>query len=166
VNFLILQHPNERKKNCATGKLVIRSIRNAKLIRGVMFDPIELGNILNGQTPYLLYPGDDALDCESVSLDRSSTVVVIDGTWHEARKMFLRNPILRTFQKLSFCSPPVSTYRFERQPKQHCLSTLESIALLLQRNAAARNLPSNANESEGLFRVFNQMVERQLAYSP
>ena len=144
----------------------MQAIRNAKLVRGVEFEPVEILSALGGRDPYLLYPGKDAEDCSAVRLDESSTVIVIDGTWDEAQKVLYRNPVLQSFPKVSFPAPPISNYRIRRQPKKHCLSTLESIAHLLQRNAVGWNLPEKNVQYVGLLEAFDRMVEQQLSYWP
>ncbi len=164
VNFLILQHPNERKKYCSTTKIVMKAVRNARMMRGVVFNPETILRAVQGQEVFLLYPGKDSVDCASVELDRSKTVIVVDGTWDEAQKIIYRNPFLRRFPKLSFSSAPLSNYHIRRQPKAHCLSTLESISYLLKRSGRGRE--GGCDSSDSLLEAFEKMVEQQLAFRP
>lgn len=165
-NLLILQHPHERRKYHSTTKLVLRAIENASLVRGIEFDPDAILRRLGAQRPYLLYPTSDAHDCESLTLDEDSTVIVVDGTWDEAQKIVFRNPLLRTFPAISFRTQLTSNYRIRKQPKAHCLSTLESIAHLLRLNAAAHGLESSLQQYESLLSGFHQMIDRQIPFHP
>lgn len=161
-NILILQHPNERFKYYGTAKLVLRALTNAALLRGVEFQAAELQNALVGQRPYLLFPSKEAHDCESVPLDATNTVIVVDGTWDEAKKILFRNPILKTVPHLTFNKPLRSNYRIRKQPRDHYLSTIESIGHLLKLNAEVSGVKST--EYDALFTGFQRMVERQLKY--
>jgi len=165
-NILILQHPHEQKKYYSTTKLVTKSLKNARLMRGIIFEEEEIRQSLRGQNTYLLYPGAESLDCKSVALDTNSTVIVVDGTWDEAGKIVYRNPFLKTFPRISFKESLESQYRIRKQPKQGYLSTIESIAHLLTQNAIANGQVAESKQYESLFEIFNRMVERQLGYFP
>lgn len=162
TNFLILQHPHERRKYHSSTKLVLSAIKNSKLLRGITFDPKEIQTTVLGETPYILYPSKDATDCKEVNLDENSTVIVIDGTWIEARKIMFRNPYLKSLPKLTFKEPIRSQYRIRRQPKEHCLSTLECIAHLLKQTSH----PSESEKYDSLFSGFDKMIEQQLKFFP
>jgi DTW domain-containing protein YfiP len=164
TNILLLQHPHERKKYYSTSKIVTRAITNLRLLRGLEFEPGQIERAVAGHRPYLLFPSRTASDCAAVELDRSSTVIVVDGTWDEAGKIVFRNPQLKDLPCLTFSAPLRSNYRIRKQPRQHYLSTLESIAHLLRINAAAKGIPT-ANYDR-LLEGFDRMVEQQLQYFP
>ncbi len=166
TNLLILQHPNERKKYYSTAKLVVGSIRNSKLIRGIDFPEEQLQKILSQGNHYLLYPGTDSQDCESLDLNENHTVIALDGTWSEAGKILNRNPILKSLPKVSFNRNLKSEYRIRKQPKDRYLSTLESIGYLLKLNAVARGFGNYSEKYNRLFQAFTSMVEKQLVYLP
>ena len=168
-NLLILQHPHERKKYYSTAKLVLGSITNSRMIRGVEFEESFLEKTLSGSNFYLLYPGKDAQDCENIELGIKDTVVVLDGTWAEAGKLLYRNPILKNLPKISFNREIKSAYRIRKQPKERYLSTLESVAHLLKLNADCsiqRNKNINVNNYDSLLDIFSEMVTKQLEYFP
>lgn len=166
TNILLLQHPHERKKYYSTSKIVTQAITNVRMIRGVEFEPGRIDALLKGQKPYLLYPSRSAVDCTEVELDEKSTVIVVDGTWDEAGKILFRNPELRSFPCLTFKAPLRSNYRIRKQPKEHYLSTLESIAHLLKMNAAAHGRTADTENYDRLLEGFDLMVTRQLQYFP
>lgn len=163
-NVLILQHPHERKKYYSTAKIVVNGMTNAKLLRGIEFDTATLDECLAGKRAYLLYPRPGALPCEEVELTSEDTVIVVDGTWSEAGKIVHCNPRLRELPCLTFGSPLRSTYRIRKQPRDHYLSTVESVSYLLKLNAAARGRPEQARCYDRLLDGFGRMVEQQLCY--
>lgn len=165
-NILILQHPNEYRKYYSTAPLVTLSIRNSKLIRSIEFPDSVIKNEISDLNPYLLYPGSQATDCEEVTLNRSNVVLVIDGTWSEAKKIVKRNPTLCSLPQLSFKRLIRSEYRIRKQPKLNYLSTVESIAHLLNLNACANGKTEESKRYQSLLRAFNTMVERQFCYFP
>lgn len=164
TNLLLLQHPNEWRKYYSTAKLVKDSISNSRLWRGVTFSPETLQGAIDSHETFLLYPGNDAVDCEEVALSTRSRIIVIDGTWDEAQKIVYRNPILHSVQRISFRKPLNSTYRIRRPPKGGYLSTVESIAHLLILNAVISGCAHKIPTYQGLFEVFNEMVNRQLKH--
>lgn len=166
TNILLLQHPHERKKYYSTSKIVRRAITNLRLMRGVEFSSGELEGALAGQRPYLLFPSRTAVDCAAVELDTTSTVIVVDGTWDEAGKILFRNPQLHGLPCLTFAAPLRSNYRIRKQPREHYLSTLESIAHLLRINASARGLTEATANYDRLLEGFDRMVSQQLQYFP
>jgi len=164
TNLLLLQHPNEWRKYYSTAKLVKDSIINAELWRGVTFSPENLQLAIDSHETFLLYPGSDAIDCEEVALTPRSRIMVIDGTWDEAQKIVYRNPMLHAVRRISFRKPLTSTYRIRRPPKGGYLSTVESIAHLLTLNAVVSGCAHKIPTYQGLFEVFNEMVNRQLKH--
>lgn len=165
-NILILQHPAERFKYYSTAKLVTKSITNSKRIRGIVFSADKLPVDLKEQKTYLLYPSKDAIDCENIPLDTKSTVIVVDGTWDEAKKIIYHSPYLKQFQHITFKTPITSNYMIRKQPKDHYLSTIESVGHLLRLNALANGLDLKSKDYDRLFDIFSKMVQQQLAYFP
>lgn len=164
TNVLILQHPNEWRKYYSTARLVRQNIKNCALRRGVIFDEGEIARAVGDSEPLLLYPGSNSQDCEDVSLTARHTVIVIDGTWDEAGKIVYRNPMLQTLKRISFHRPLTSRYRIRKQPRQGYLSTIESVAHLLQINAGATGLQEYAELYNRLFDTFDRMIDRQLEH--
>ena len=75
LDVVILQHPNERKKYYSTAKLVLRAMRNARLLRGLYFERETLERLLPAEKSFVLFPSAGARDCETVPLPEGSTVV-------------------------------------------------------------------------------------------
>ena len=163
-DILVLQHPHERRKYYSTTKLLTAAVTNSKILRGIEFSPAILPG--QGQNCYLLYPGIGAADCSEAALTPSSTVVVIDGTWIEARKIVFRNKFLKSLPRLTFKNPIGSNYRIRKQPKHGCLSTLESVGHLLKLNAVAQGRADLVRSYDLLFDGFSRMIEQQLQHWP
>ena len=151
-----MQHPHERKKYYSTAKIVNGAITNSKLLRGVEFPDGAIEAALDGKTGYLLFPGADAADCETVPL----------GTWREACKILFRNPSLKTLSRISFQRLIQSEYKIRKQPKENYLSTLESIGHLLRLNARAAGKPELIRAYDSLFLGFERMIDQQLRHFP
>lgn len=165
-NVLIVQHPNERRKYYNTAKLLLKALENSSLLRGIEFTDDVWAERLKGQQGYLLFPADDALDLSEISLGIHDTVVVVDGTWSEAGKIISRNKWLHNLPKVSFRVPIRSNYRIRKQPKEHYLSTLESVAYLLKLNAIGSRQEGVVPRYDEILAAFDQMVEKQLTYWP
>jgi DTW domain-containing protein YfiP len=166
VNTVVLQHPNERKKYYSTAKLLSSAVTNCTLLRGLEFDHNFLAQKTSGQRCYLLYPSPEAVDCSEVPLSTEDTVIVVDGTWREAGKIIYRNPFLQQLPRLSFREELQSQYRIRKQPKQGCLSTIESVAHLLKRNALVSRAGDSLSRYDSLLEGFEQMIAQQLAFWP
>lgn len=114
-------------------------------------EPAELAGV------GLLYPGDD-----SVVLGPGDSaprvLVVLDGTWSQARRILRKNEWLLGLPKYAL-APSVeerSNYRIRRQPAEHCLSTVECVARVLEAVE-----PECAAAPELLLRAFDAMVDTQ-----
>ena len=60
-------------------------------------------------------------------------VVVLDGSWREAKALWWRNPWLLKLRRMVFNPHRRSIYgRIRREPRREALSTLEAVALLLK----------------------------------
>eukprot|EP00250_Pteridium_aquilinum_P005572 c15645_g1_i2 orf=678-2435(-) len=114
----------------------------------------------------LLYPSDKAIELSQPfhlmelhneqELKTPCHLIVLDGTWSKARRIYFENPWLQSLPhyKLSLSSP--SLYEgVRKQPKPGCLSTLESIVYAL------KVLEPDTGGLDGLLEVFDSMVEDQ-----
>ena len=63
--------------------------------------------------------------------DEGYNILVIDGTWNQAKSMYANSPELQSLTKVEIdCGQP-STYVIRTQPLEGCLSTVETAALAL-----------------------------------
>jgi len=106
---LILQHPQEKKEALATA-----SLGDHREVLG------------------LDRRGEPVADQEAM-LRGLDGVVVLDGTWKEAKTLWWRNPWLLKLRRLVLNPRHKSRYaRIRREPRREALSTLEAVALLLK----------------------------------
>jgi DTW domain-containing protein YfiP len=154
TRVLLLQHPRERKMGIGTAAMAHLSLPNSLLRVGVDFaaDPV-VAETLAGDSPYLLFPGDEARDIRELPRDRPITLVVVDGTWSQARSLVRRNPLLASLPRVAFVPNRPSDYRIRRQPAEFCVSTIEALAEVLG--------VLEGGNFDSLLDPFRAMVDRQ-----
>ena len=162
--FVLLMHPKEYRKAINTGKMVRNIVSNCELIHGIDFSDHPLVNsIVNdpGNDCYLLFPDKDAIDIENIvaTEQRQKVFFVLDATWPMAKKMLVSSSNLQKLPKISFQSKQSSAYTIRKQPADHCLSTIETVHLILDRCGQQTN-----QEHDNLIEVFQHMVARQVDY--
>jgi len=141
TKLVILQHPGEIKRNIRTCKMLELGLAPGccTVYTGRKFPGKDttLATILSDPTTMILYPGPDSVPLTSITPSSISTLVILDGTWDQARKLFSHNPILQAMPKVSISLPTPSEYIVRTQPSAGCMSTLEvgvhSIAILEDR---------------------------------
>ena len=151
---LILQHPQEKKEPLATAALTSALLRRVELAVGLSWPNLSraLGHPADPQRWAVLYlgsvrpaalgrqqevialnrRGEPAADQEAV-LRGLDGVVLLDGTWKEAKTLWWRNPWLLKLRRLVLNPQHKSRYgRLRREPRHEALSTIEAAALLLK----------------------------------
>jgi hypothetical protein len=151
---LILQHPQEKKEVLATAASARALLSRADLVVGLSWPNLSraLGRVVDPKRWAVLYlgsarpaaPGDQR---EVIAVRRGGEpaadqdgmlygldgVVVLDGTWKEAKTLWWRNPWLLKLRRLVLNPQHRSRYgRIRREPRREALSTLEAVALLLK----------------------------------
>jgi DTW domain-containing protein YfiP len=151
---LILQHPQEKKEALATAALTRALVSRAELVVGLSWPNLSraLGRSVDPNRWAVLYLGSArpaalGLEQEVLALDRRGEpaadqeailrgldgVVVLDGTWKEAKTLWWRNPWLLKLRRLVLNPHRKSRYgRIRREPRREALSTIEAVALLLK----------------------------------
>ena len=154
IFVLILQHPREKKEALATAALTRAMLSRAELVVGLSWPNLAqaLGRKVDGRRWAVLYLGSArptrlGLPQEVIALDRRGEpeadqqtalrgidgVVLLDGSWKEAKTLWWRNPWLLKLRRLVLNPQQRSRYgRMRREPRHEALSTLEAAALLLQ----------------------------------
>jgi DTW domain-containing protein YfiP len=79
----------------------------------------------------LVYPG--ATDEAGGDLSGIRQVIIIDGTWHEARKIHQRSPYLQRIRRVSLRSAEKSMYTLRRNQKESGLCSAECVVVVLRR---------------------------------
>jgi DTW domain-containing protein len=159
---VILQHPRERDVPIGTARIAELCLSNAEVLVGVNFgENARLGELLGSteQPPILLYPSAHSRDLGTSPPEGPVTLIVIDGTWWQASKVFKQNPLLATLPRYALAPRMGSRYRIRREPAEHCLSTIEAVA------AALSILEGTEFGPAALLAPFEEMVETQLRFA-
>ena len=106
----------------------------------------------------LLFPGPGAVEPWALPDGPPTTLVVLDGTWIQARKMLERSRQLQRLTRVAFTPAAPGAYRIRREPAAHCLATVEAVVQVLGR------LENDPDRFTPLLRAFEQMVEQQLRF--
>lgn len=176
--FVILLHPMEaRKEKMGTGRITHAFLENSKIITGVDFsNNSEVNSLIENHPCFVLYPGETALniskdDCSEIKkkIARNDKVVifVIDGTWPCAKKMMKLSTNLHHLPRISFDVEKESMFEIKEQPSKYCLSTIESIHLLLD-ELSRREVLELKNKHHQMLVPFKIMIEfqKQCALDP
>ncbi|HEX3535586.1 MAG TPA: DTW domain-containing protein [Stellaceae bacterium] len=151
---LILQHPQEKKEPLSTAVATAAALRRAKLAIGLSWpnlarplgrdaDPrrwavLYLGSArpraFTGAGEVLLLGDDGEVLRDPASVLRAlDGLIVIDGTWSQAKTLWWRNPWLLKLHRLVLNpARPARLGRFRREPRREALSTIEATALVLR----------------------------------
>lgn len=161
TRVLLLQHPRERDVPIGTARLAHLCLPGSQLRVGVDFDDdAQVRAALDGAGPtYLLFPGPDAIDVAQARIAGPITLVVVDGTWWQARKLLKRNATLAALPQLRFTPRVPSNYRIRREPADHCVATVEALAEVLGA------LEGDPERFAALRRPFDAMIDTQLHYA-
>lgn len=132
---------------------------NSELHGGVRLDEHPRVHELAASGAAVLFPGAGAVDPLALPGGPPRELVVIDGTWIEARKLLARSAVLRSMPRIGFIPATPGNYRIRREPAPHCLSTIEAVVEVLGR------LEGDVERFRPLLGVFDHMVENQLRHA-
>ena len=155
IALLILQHPQEQDRALGTARLAASHFANSTFRVGLSWPSLAaaLGRpadpkrwavlYLGSAKPAALAPesevilldrkGEPAVDQES-ALASIEGVVLLDGTWSQAKALWWRNPWVLKCQRIVLNPRTPSRYgALRREPRRDSLSTLEAAALVLSR---------------------------------
>jgi DTW domain-containing protein YfiP len=173
---LILQHPQEQDRALGTARLTALHFKNAVVKIGLSWPSLAkaLGRPVGDPSRWaVLYLGsakaaDLDTDAEIVAINRKGEleqhqrgiladiegVVLLDGTWSQAKALWWRNAWMLKCQRVILNPRQPSRYgRLRREPRSDGLSTIEAAAILI---AGLEKRPEIAS-------VLNASFERMLA---
>jgi hypothetical protein len=106
----------------------------------------------------LLYPGEGAIDVTKHPPLGPVTLVVVDGTWSQAKKIVKHDPQLSALPRYAFTPDTPSEYRIRREPAAECVSTIEALMHVLGA------LEGDEARFRALLVPFRAMVDAQIAH--
>jgi DTW domain-containing protein YfiP len=154
ISLLILQHPQEQDRALGTARLTALHFKNAVLKIGLSWPSLSkaLGRPVHDPSRWaVLYLGsakvaDLDTDREVVAINRKGEVednqrailkdiegvVLLDGTWSQAKALWWRNAWMLKCQRVILGPAKPSAYgKLRREPRRDGLSTIEAAAMLL-----------------------------------
>src|SRR6201992_2144486 len=171
VSLLILQHPQEQDRALGTARLTALHFKNAVLKIGLSWPSLSkaLGRPVDDPSRWaVLYLGsakvaDLDTDRDIVAINRKGEVedhqrailsdiegiVLLDGTWSQAKALWWRNAWMLKCQRVILGPARPSRYgKLRREPRGDGLSTIEAAAMLL---AGLERRPDIAETLNGSF---------------
>lgn len=130
TKLMLLQHPRERYVAIGTARMASLCLTNSELHVGIDWSRSSaLAAALADptRTPILLYPGEGARDIVAEPPPGPVTLVVVDGTWSQTKKVVRVNPILASLPRYAFVPPTLSEYRIRKEPNDASVATIEAL---------------------------------------
>jgi DTW domain-containing protein len=161
TRVVLLQHPREREKAIGTAWMASLCLPNSELHVGIRWTGhAGVAAALNNPSApaVLLYPGADAKDILTDPPRGPVTLVVVDGTWAQAKIVVRDNPVLAALPRYAFSAPAPSEYRIRKEPSDEVVSTIESLMYALGA------LEGDSEKFTALLRPFRAMVNAQLGF--
>jgi DTW domain-containing protein YfiP len=152
---LILQHPQEQDRDLGTARLTALHFKDALLKIGLSWPSLSkiLGRATDPQRWAVLYLGSvkaaavlpdrdvvvvsrngNAVDRQDAALREIEGVILLDGTWSQAKALWWRNAWMLKCKRVVLGPKRPSRYgALRREPRADGLSTIEAAAMLLAR---------------------------------
>lgn len=166
--MIVLQHPDEAKNPKGSAIIAELGLEQYMCWKGEDFNQHQrLESLLDesaGKTA-ILYPEEGAewLEAEgtiAAGQDKPwadiENLIVIDGTWRKASKIWQINPRLHQLRRYRFREDMKSAYRIRKAPEQSYLSTVESIVYAL------RAIEDRPQVYADLLDLFGEMIDFQI----
>lgn len=170
IKVVILQHPQEPKQKLGTAPLCLKKLKNVEVKIGLSWRSHKelLGETAQASEWGVLYLGgkSNVFKNEVNFVNKKMQIlheqpylqglVVLDGTWSQAKALWWRNAWLLKLRRIVLNPKEVSLYgKLRKEPRRECLSTLESIALVLS------YIEKDPSIAEKLKSSFQSMLEKK-----
>ena len=181
IEVLVLQHPQEPGETRGSARLVPDVLKNVQIRVGLSWPNFEkaLGRKAEAKRWAVLYLGSGIKADEGsvlpaleglygaltfvdkkgrpLALPASDIegVVVLDGTWSQAKTLWWRNAWLLKLRRAILQPKMESLYGVRRkEPRKECVSTIESIGVMLSALGEPKEI------AEALFAAFRDFLKR------
>lgn len=159
---IILRHKDEKNHYLNTAKILDLSLTDINVFDGEIFTETIYDNFKTIKNWVLLFPSDRSIptiDFKKSSISRPiEGVIVIDGTWKKAKKIYYLNSFLHSLPSVKLSTQYTSQYELRRCGKENFLSTIEALAYFF--NEYQEDVKSNDLKNELISR-FNKMIQQQ-----
>lgn len=141
-----------------TARIAELGLANCRIFAGEDFNQNqELLKIIKKKNCFLLFPGPNAINSkEQIAQQKPEAVIILDGTWKKARRIYYCNPFLQTLPALFIEHDQQSSYRIRKTPDKSSLSTIEAAVILL------RQADNNNASHQPLLEAFDRMIQMQI----
>ncbi len=159
TRVILLQHPRERDMPIGTARMASLCLPDAELHVGVRWSGssvLERALSDPSRPAALLYPGPGAIDVVASPPAGPITLIVIDGTWWQTKKVVRENPELAKLPRYAFTPPAPSEYRIRREPDADYVSTIEALVHVLGA------LEHDGERFQALLTPFRAMIDAQI----
>jgi DTW domain-containing protein YfiP len=160
TKVVLLQHPRERDMPIGTARMASLCLPNSELHVGLHWEQSSTFQKLlhDPERPAaLLYPGEGSIDLSDAPPEGPITLIVVDGTWSQTKKLVKENPSLAKLPRYAFRPDAPSDYRIRREPQETFVSTIEALVYVLGA------LEGGRERFEPILRPFRVMVDAQIA---
>jgi DTW domain-containing protein YfiP len=190
VEVLILQHPQEQDRALGTARLTAMHFANAVLKIGLSWPSLSkaLGRVVADPSRWaVLYLGSaKAADLDTteevVAINRKGEVeenqrailrgiegvVLLDGTWSQAKALWWRNAWMLKCQRVILGPSQPSRYgKLRREPRRDGLSTIEAAATVLASLEKRSDIADTLNASfERMLKRYRDVQNEQPSLAP
>ncbi|MHC6527297.1 tRNA-uridine aminocarboxypropyltransferase [Vibrio proteolyticus] len=143
VAVLLLVSDNEVFKPSNTGRLIADTVKETYVYQWNRTEPdSEIIQLLQNERyqPMVIFPDSYVEDQSRLLIDaeaylvpsKTPLLILLDGSWREARRMFRKSPYLNGLPVLSVTPDVVSQYMMRRSDNDTHLSTVEVAAMVLE----------------------------------
>ncbi|MGM4918141.1 DTW domain-containing protein [Tardiphaga sp. 813_E8_N1_3] len=170
IELLILQHPQEQDAALATARVAAQHFKKATVKIGLSWPSLAkaLGKpVADPQRWAILYLGsakvtDYETDRDILAIDRKGQaeenqkallkdiqgIVLLDGTWSQAKALWWRNAWMLKCQRVILGPEKPSLYgKLRREPRKDGLSTIEAAGMLLASLERKPEIETTLNEA-------------------
>jgi DTW domain-containing protein len=153
TDFLVVRHNKEANKSTNTARLAALALRRCHILTyGAPGQPFDV-SVLTAPGTWLLFPDAQPPPPGTPPPER---LIVLDGNWTQARRMYQRLPELRRLPGLALPPPAPDARRLRRSPHPYGMSTVEAIA-------GAIAVLEGAELARPLYGIHEVMIDRVLA---
>jgi DTW domain-containing protein YfiP len=173
LNVLILQHPQEQDFLLGSARLLEMSLNRARRVVGLSWGalhdawgdsaaPGQWAVLYPSSLPRELTPAEERAPWvlmggrgQPLQAAQCCGLVVLDGTWSQAKALWWRNPwLLRLGRMLVRPQSPSIYGKLRKEPRRNYVSTLEAVG------ASLTALGEDGSVEAGMRRAFRTMVQR------